>query len=112
MEVRDRVVVVTGGGNGIAAALARRFAAEGAAALSFCEWLAIAHGDRLGVSCLCPQGVRTRMLELDRGMGGLLWDGALTPEEVAGAVVNGLRDERFLILPHPEVLTYFGRKAS
>ena len=83
-----------------------------AAALSFFEWLAIRYGDRLGVSCLCPQGVRTRMLEQDRGMGALLRDGALTPEEVAGAVVSGLRDESFLILPHPEVLTYFGRKAS
>jgi NAD(P)-dependent dehydrogenase (short-subunit alcohol dehydrogenase family) len=83
-----------------------------AAALSFFEWLAIAYGDRLGVSCLCPQGVRTRMLELDEGMGALLREGALGPEEVAEAVVSGLREERFLILPHPEVATYFGRKAS
>jgi NAD(P)-dependent dehydrogenase (short-subunit alcohol dehydrogenase family) len=83
-----------------------------AAALSFFEWLAIAHGDRIRVSCLCPQGVRTRMLELDDGMGALLRESALTPEEVAGAVVTGLGEERFLILPHPEVATYFERKAS
>jgi hypothetical protein len=31
---------------------------------------------------------------------------------VARAVVEGLADERFLILPHPEVLEYFRRKAS
>jgi NAD(P)-dependent dehydrogenase (short-subunit alcohol dehydrogenase family) len=83
-----------------------------AAALSFFEWLTIAHGDRIRVSCLCPQGVRTRMLELDDGMGTLLRESALTPEEVAGAVVAGLGEERFLILPHPEVATYFERKAS
>src|SRR5438309_836584 len=83
-----------------------------AAALSFFEWLAIAYGDRIRVSCLCPQGVRTRMLELDEGMGSLLRESALTPEEVAGAVVAGLREDRFLILPHPEVATYFERKAS
>jgi NAD(P)-dependent dehydrogenase (short-subunit alcohol dehydrogenase family) len=83
-----------------------------AAALSFFEWLAIAYGDRIRVSCLCPQGVRTRMLELDDGMSGLLREGALTPEEVAESVVAGLADERFLILPHPEVSTYFERKAS
>jgi len=83
-----------------------------AAALSFFEWLAIAYGDRIRVSCLCPQGVRTRMLELDEGMGALLRESALTPEQVAGSVVAGLREERFLILPHPEVATYFERKAS
>jgi NAD(P)-dependent dehydrogenase (short-subunit alcohol dehydrogenase family) len=83
-----------------------------AAALSFFEWLAIAYGDRIRVSCLCPQGVRTRMLELDEGMGALLGEGALDPEEVAGSVVAGLREERFLILPHPEVATYFERKAT
>ena len=82
-----------------------------AAALSFFEWLAITHGDRIGVSCLCPQGVRTRMLEFDEGMARLLWESARTPEEVAESVVAGLREERFLILPHPEVSTYFERKA-
>ena len=80
------------------------------AAVSFAEWLAITYGDRgLKVSCLCPQGVRTPML----GDGGaLLGPGALEPEDVAEAVVEGLRAERFLILPHPEVAEYFQRKAS
>jgi NAD(P)-dependent dehydrogenase (short-subunit alcohol dehydrogenase family) len=83
-----------------------------AAALSFFEWLAIAYGDRLGISCLCPQGVRTRMLELDEDMAALLRESALAPDEVAAAVVAGLREEHFLILPHPEVATYFERKAT
>lgn len=33
MKVKDKVIVVTGGGNGIGAAMARRFAAEGARAI-------------------------------------------------------------------------------
>jgi NAD(P)-dependent dehydrogenase (short-subunit alcohol dehydrogenase family) len=82
------------------------------AALAFCEWLSITYGDRgLRVSCLCPQGVRTAML----GQGGtpsFLHEGALDPAEVAEAAVRGMREERFLVLPHPEVATYFGRKAS
>ena len=82
------------------------------AAVAFAEWLAITYGEQgIKVSCLCPQGVRTNMLERARG-GAFLRDGALDPDEVAAVVVAGLRDERFLILPHPEVLDYFRRKAD
>jgi NAD(P)-dependent dehydrogenase (short-subunit alcohol dehydrogenase family) len=85
------------------------------AALAFAEWLSIAHGERgIRVSCLCPQGVDTPML---RGTGGtgrksFLVEGALTAERVAECVVEGLKREEFLILPHPEVLTFFQRKAN
>lgn len=82
------------------------------AALAFAEWLAITYGDRgLVVSCLCPQGVRTGMLNEASGPSFLL-QGALTPEAVAEKTVQGLKEEKFLILPHPEVETYFQRKAS
>jgi NAD(P)-dependent dehydrogenase (short-subunit alcohol dehydrogenase family) len=82
------------------------------AAVAFAEWLAITYGDQgIKVSCLCPQGVRTNMLERARG-GAFLRDGALDPDRVAGIVVAGLRDECFLILPHPEVLEYFRRKSD
>jgi NAD(P)-dependent dehydrogenase (short-subunit alcohol dehydrogenase family) len=85
-----------------------------AAALSFFEWLAIAHGDDgIRVSCLCPQGVKTDMLEAERRVGlEFLTEGALEPEAVADAVLQGISDERFLILPHPEVAEYFRRKAT
>src|SRR6266576_3245430 len=85
-----------------------------AAALSFFEWLAIAHGeDGIRVSCLCPQGVKTDMLAAERNIGlDFLTAGALEPEAVAEAVVQGLEAERFLILPHPEVDEYFSRKAQ
>jgi NAD(P)-dependent dehydrogenase (short-subunit alcohol dehydrogenase family) len=82
------------------------------AALAFSEWLSITYGDRgLLVSCLCPQGVRTAMLA-DPHTPSFLLEGSVTPEAVADAAVAGMRDERFLILPHPEVATYFGRKAA
>jgi NAD(P)-dependent dehydrogenase (short-subunit alcohol dehydrogenase family) len=97
------------------------------AAVGLAEWLAITHGDEgIKVSCLCPQGVRTAML-----LGGLdpsapeggdqafpagevvLASGdLLEPEDVAEAVVEGLREETFLILPHPEVGEYFRHKAT
>ena len=91
------------------------YAVTKAAALSFFEWLAIAYGDKgIVVSCLCPQGVRTDMLEAERRQLGVnfLTAGALEPETVADAVVKGIAEERFLILPHPEVADYFRRKAD
>lgn len=83
------------------------------AALAFAEWLAITYGDRgLVVSALCPQAVASKMTMGIDGGGVAGVDGMLTPEQVADAVIEGLADERFLILPHPEVVEYFRRKAS
>jgi NAD(P)-dependent dehydrogenase (short-subunit alcohol dehydrogenase family) len=85
-----------------------------AAALSFFEWLSIAHADEgIRISCLCPQGVKTDMLAAERGRGlDFLAATALEPEQVAEIVLQGIRDEKFLILPHPEVADYFSRKAA
>ena len=84
------------------------------AAVAFAEWLSITYGDRgIKVSCLCPQGVRTRMLEgAPQDTHALLDDNALDPDLVADLVVSGLAEERFLILPHPEVAEYVRRKAT
>jgi NAD(P)-dependent dehydrogenase (short-subunit alcohol dehydrogenase family) len=81
------------------------------AAVGLAEWLAVTYGDDgIGVSCLCPEVVRTGMTA---------WageermpDGAIDPEAVADVVVHGLRDERFLILPHPRVAEFVKRKAD
>jgi NAD(P)-dependent dehydrogenase (short-subunit alcohol dehydrogenase family) len=85
-----------------------------AAALSFFEWLSIAHGDQgIRISCLCPQGVKTDMLAAERRLGlEFLTAKALEPEAVAEIVLQGIHDEKFLILPHPEVAEYFRRKAD
>ena len=86
------------------------------AAVGFAEWLSIAHGDRgIRVSCLCPQGVLTPMLLGKDGTQrsrSFLGEGAVTPESVADEVLKAMREERFLVLPHPEVLTFMQRKAA
>ncbi len=103
------------------------------AAVALAEWLAVTHGDQgIKVSCLCPQGVATRMLLGDdadavadaladdaavpgdeAGQRSVLAAGAvLSPAQVADAVVAGLADERFLILPHPEVAEHWRKKAT
>lgn len=81
------------------------------AAVALAEWLAITYGDAgIRVSCLCPEGVRTEMLASAGDWFGVA--GALEPEEVAAAAVEGVRAEQFLILPHPQVAEYFRRKAG
>jgi NAD(P)-dependent dehydrogenase (short-subunit alcohol dehydrogenase family) len=83
------------------------------AALALAEWLAITYGEQgLKVSVLAPQAVRTAMTAgvVDGGVAGV--DGMLEPDAVADAVVAGIDAESFLILPHPQVLEYFQRKAS
>jgi NAD(P)-dependent dehydrogenase (short-subunit alcohol dehydrogenase family) len=84
------------------------------AAVSLAEWLSIQYGDKgIRVSCLCPQGVRTPMLMGKAGeRKSFLQDNMVSPEQVAGDVVQAMRDERFLVLPHPEVLDYLQRKTE
>lgn len=84
------------------------------AAVAFAEWLSVTYGERgIRVSCLCPMGVNTAMLaggELSHRVVRSAGD-VLEPEQVADAVVAAIDREQFLILPHPEVLTFFQRKA-
>jgi NAD(P)-dependent dehydrogenase (short-subunit alcohol dehydrogenase family) len=87
------------------------------AAVSLAEWLHINYGDAgIRVSCICPQGVRTPMLDVameePAGAAALAAGGFLEPEDVAAAVAEGLRDERFLILPHEEVAKFLALKGA
>ncbi len=87
------------------------------AAVAVAEWLSITYGERgIKVSCVCPLGVRTPMLEtaLEDSVGGaaLLRDDLLEPSDVAEAVVAGMREERLLIFPHPQLNQYMAFKAS
>lgn len=80
------------------------------ASLALAEWLAITHkADNIRVSAICPLVVDTPLTaRFSKDMGAEI----ASPAEVADAVVEGLADERFLILPHPEVLDYVQRKAD
>jgi NAD(P)-dependent dehydrogenase (short-subunit alcohol dehydrogenase family) len=84
------------------------------AALAFAEWLAITYADRgISVQALCPQGVRTRMLDNTGETGKkLLEPGALDPDTVAEVTAESLGNGKFLILPHPEVAEYYARRAA
>jgi short-subunit dehydrogenase len=88
------------------------------AAVAVAEWLSITYADQgIKVSCLCPQGVRTPMLDLALqedpvGSAPLVAGGLLDPDQVADVVVAGIADERFLILPHEDVAAFLALKGS
>ena len=82
-----------------------------AAAVKLAEFLAITHGDDgIKVSVLCPQGVNTAMAP--RSLGDGQTDGIIEADELAATVVETLREERFYVLPHPEVGDYVRRKGD
>jgi NAD(P)-dependent dehydrogenase (short-subunit alcohol dehydrogenase family) len=83
------------------------------AAMGFAESLAITHYDHgIRVSVLCPQAVRTDLYRPGPEASAAAADGILDPKEVADAAVTGIQQERFLILPHPQVSKYLQRKAN
>ena len=93
------------------------------AAVGFAEWLAITYGDDgIGVSCVCPLGVDTPLLDGIRadtdpdgraGAQSILQSGeVLAPSDVASLTVDAITDDRFLVLPHPQVLEMYRQKGS
>lgn len=93
------------------------------AAVGFSEWLNITHGDDgVRVSCLCPMGVDTKLLRpeddsatTDQKLMQKAVETAgevLTPGAVAAIVLEAVADERFLILPHAEVLDMYRQKGA
>lgn len=94
-----------------------------AAAVSIAEWISISHHHQgIRVSVLCPQAVATNILlnspdhrdgdDADLGTGVAGGDGVLSPDHVAQVCLDAIREERFLVLPHPEVATYVARKGA
>ena len=83
-------------------------------AVAFAEWLSVTYRHRgVVVQALCPQAVRTRMLENTGALAELIGrDALLEPEEVAEFVWQAMADNRFLILPHPEVQGYYEKRAG
>ncbi|KOV95888.1 dehydrogenase [Streptomyces sp. NRRL B-1140] len=83
-------------------------------ALAFAEWLSLTYRHRgVKVHAICPQGVRTDMLAATGSAGDLvLQPTAIEPETVADALLKGIEEDRFLILPHPEVGAYHQARAG
>ena len=87
------------------------------AAVGFGEWVALTYAHQgIRVSLLCPQAVRTAMTmgeaAEDAGVKAAAKDGMMEPSDLAETTVHGLKDEKFLILPHPEVEKYMRRKTD
>jgi NAD(P)-dependent dehydrogenase (short-subunit alcohol dehydrogenase family) len=83
------------------------------AAVGLAESLAITYGDRgIGVSVVCPQYVATAMTGLDESLPAGSVPGVLTVEQAAAIIADGIQEDRFLILTHPEVLGFFQNKAN
>ncbi|KUN77178.1 SDR family oxidoreductase [Streptomyces griseoruber] len=83
-------------------------------AYAFAEWLSLTYRHRgIKVHAICPQGVRTDMLDATGSAGDLvLKPTAIEPEDVADALFKGIEEDRFLILPHPEVAGYYQVRAA
>ncbi|MFJ8791680.1 SDR family oxidoreductase [Streptomyces sp. NPDC102462] len=83
-------------------------------AYAFAEWLSLTYRHRgLKVHAICPQGVHTDMLAATGSAGDLvLRPTAIEPEDVADALLQGIEEDRFLILPHPEVAAYYRVRAT
>lgn len=86
------------------------YAASKHAAVGFTEWLAVRHGERLTISCVCPQGVHTGMTKSS----SLVSAGPnfLEPSIVAEAILDAVAEGRLLVLPHSEVATYESRRSE
>ena len=81
--------------------------------LALAEWLSVQYGrSGIRVSCVCPLGVETDMLDPSDPVHQFLQVSSITAQEAADAILAGLADERFLILPHPQVAEFFRMKAD
>ncbi|MBG0856512.1 SDR family oxidoreductase [Streptomyces spinoverrucosus] len=83
-------------------------------AYAFAEWLSLTYRHRgVKAHAICPQGVRTDMLAATGSAGDLvLVPTAIEPDDVADALFRGIEEDRFLILPHPEVAGYYQARAA
>ena len=112
IERADGYILITASAAGLLAALGSGpYTVIKAAVVKLAELIAITHGaDGVKVSALCPQGVNTAMAP--RSLGDGQTDGIIEPEALADSVITALREERFHVLPHPEVEEYVRRKGN
>ena len=112
LERGEGYLLNTASAAGLLAALGSGpYSVSKAAAVKLAEFIAITHGDDgIRVSVLCPQGVNTAMAP--KALGDGQTDGIIEPDTLAATVVEALREERFYVLPHPEVEDYVRRKGD
>ncbi|MDM0071028.1 SDR family oxidoreductase [Variovorax sp. J31P207] len=110
----DGYLLQTASAAGLLSQFDAPYAVSKHAAVAFAEWLSISYGGRgIGVSCLCPGGVDTPLLDAETPeRRALMAEGIVSAEAVAQAVVDGLREERFLILPQDFIREQMQRKAA
>ena len=81
--------------------------------VALAEWLSVRYGRQgIDVSCICPLGVATDMLDEEDPIHRYLHLHVITPDEVAECVVRAMREKYFLILPHPDVADFFAMKTN
>ncbi|MGH1358925.1 MAG: SDR family oxidoreductase [Burkholderiaceae bacterium] len=112
IERGDGYLLNTASAAGLLAAIdSGPYTVSKAAAVKLAEFLAITHGDDgIKVSVLCPQGVNTAMAPKSLGSGQT--DGIIEADELAQVVLQAIDEERFHVLPHPEVEEYVRRKGD
>ena len=106
--------VVTASAAGLLTALgAAPYSVTKHGAVAFAEWLSATYRHRgIVVQAICPQGVQTDLLAASGSMRAVLSEGALTAADVAEATWQAMQDDRFLVLPQPEVRDYYVRRAT
>ncbi|MEM7020049.1 MAG: SDR family NAD(P)-dependent oxidoreductase [Pseudomonadota bacterium] len=112
IERGDGYLLNTASAAGLLAALGSGpYTVTKGAAVKLAEFISITHGDDgIKVSVLCPQGVNTAMAPKSLGDGQT--DGIIEADDLAKVVVETIREERFHVLPHPEVEEYVRRKGN
>lgn len=89
------------------------YSATKAAAVSFAQSLAVAHGgDGVKVSVVCPQYVNTDILAISEEQRAQPMKDVLTPEDCAKVILDGIENEDFMIMPHPQVRDFMANRGS
>ena len=92
---------------------ASAYSATKSAALSFAESLAIKYGTKgIKVSAVCPQYVATPMLGFKGKGQEIRNENLISPEAAANCIIQGVKEEKFLIVTDSKVMHLFEKKCQ